>query len=318
MRGRGACVVPRSAVEPAQVKAVPDVDLRHLEALVAIDDHQSFTAAADALHTVQSNVSDMIRQLETELGVTLLVRNRRGATPTEFGAVVLDRARRIQSELVAMRQDVSMLLGLESGYASLGVVGTVSRWLVPELVALVRAEAPGVALRVNEGASERLAVEVAEREIAQAVLTEPVTDARLVVEHLIDEDLVGLVPADLDLGTSEPVPLAALGVHPMVLPPVGNPLRNEVDMAARDHGIELRVAVEIEGVRLIADLVAAGAGVSIIPETAVPPDAPRLRAVAVSGVPPRRLALVSARGTQLSMADRAVRDVVLRLVRRNR
>jgi LysR family hydrogen peroxide-inducible transcriptional activator len=294
------------------------MDLRHLDTLVAIDDHQSFTAAADALHTVQSNVSDTIRQLETELGVTLLVRNRRGATPTEFGAVVLDRARRIQAELAAMRQDVSMLLGLESGHATLGVVGTVSRWLVPELVAVMRVEAPGVALRVNEGASERLALEVAEREIAQAVLTEPVTDARLVVEHLLDEDLVGLIPIDLDVGTEEPVTLAALCAHPMVLPPVGNPLRDEVDHAARDQGLELNVPVEIEGVRLIADLVAARAGVSIIPQTAVPPDTPGLRAIAISGVPPRRLALVTARGTQLAMADRAVREVLLRIVRANR
>jgi DNA-binding transcriptional LysR family regulator len=294
------------------------VELRHLDALVAIDDHRSFTAAADALHTVQSNISDMIRQLESELGVTLLVRNRRGATPTEFGAVVLDRARRIHGELAAMRQDVSMLLGLEAGHATLGVVGTTSRWLVPELVATLRREAPSVALRINEGASERLAAEVAEREIAQAVLTEPVTDARLVVEHLLIEDLVALVPRTLASAFVVPVPLAALAAHPLVLPPIGNPLRDEVESEAHDQGLELSVPVEIEGVRLIADLVAAGAGVSIIPETAVPTDAPDVRSLAIADVPPRRLALVSARGSQLSMADRAVRDVVLRIVRARR
>lgn len=294
------------------------MELRHLEALVAIDDHRSFTAAADALHTVQSNVSDMIRQLESELGVTLLVRNRRGATPTEFGAVVLDRARRIQAELAAMRQDVAMLLGLEAGHASLGVVGTVSRWLVPELVATLRAEAPSIALRVNEGASERLAADVAERSLAQAVLTEPVTDARLVVEHLLNEDLVGLVPVGLDVGATDPVTLAQLARHPMVLPPIGNPLRDEVEVAAMEQSLTLQVPVEIEGVRLIADLVAAGTGVSIIPGTAVPPDTPGVRALTLVDVPPRRLALVSTRGTQLSMADQAVRDVLLRIVRAER
>lgn len=297
------------------------MELRHLDALLAIDAEQSFTAAADALHTVQSNVSDMIRQLETELGVTLLVRNRRGATPTEFGVVVLERARRVRAELDAMRQDVSMLLGLEIGHASLGVVGTVSRWLVPELVATMRKEAPGVKLRVNEGASERLALEVAEREVAQAVLTEPVTDSRLVVEHLLDEDLVALVPTNseaISRAADGALSLAELAEHPMVLPPLGNPLRDAVEAAARDQGLSLDVPVEIEGVRLIADLVSAGAGVSIVPDTAAPPDPSTLRVVPVSGVPPRRLALVSARGTQLPMADRAVRDVVVRIVRRPR
>lgn len=294
------------------------MELRHLAALVAIDDHRSFTAAADALHTVQSNVSDMIRQLEAELGVTLLVRGRRGAEPTEFGVVALDRSRRIQAELAALHDDVRMLLGLEVGHASLGVVGTVSRWLVPELVASIRREAPRIRFRVNEGASERLAADVATRKIAQAVLTEPVTDARLVVEHLLVEDLVALVPADFDLGEAPPIALATLAHHPLVLPPQGNPLRDEVDNAAIDQGVQLDVPVEIEGVRLIGDLVAAGAGLSIIPETAVPPDDARLRAIAIADMPPRRLALVTARGTQLSLADRAVREAVIRLVRATR
>ena len=60
--------------------------LRHLETLLAIAEEGSFTAAADALNTVQSNVSDQVRQLEQELGVPLLVRGRRGAEPTEFSA----------------------------------------------------------------------------------------------------------------------------------------------------------------------------------------------------------------------------------------
>ncbi len=60
----------------------------------------------------------------------------------------------------------------------------------------MRTEPP---LRLTEGASERLAHEVVERELASAVVTEPVTDARLVVEHLRDEELVALVPASSPL-----------------------------------------------------------------------------------------------------------------------
>src|ERR1700730_2239775 len=75
------------------------MELRHLDTLLAIAEEGSFTAAADALATVQSNVSDQVRQLEAELGVPLLVRSRRGAEPTEFGVLVLDRARRVHREL---------------------------------------------------------------------------------------------------------------------------------------------------------------------------------------------------------------------------
>lgn len=291
------------------------MELRHLDTLVAIAETGSFTGAADALHTVQSNVSEQIRQLEADLGVPLLVRGRRGAVPTEFGQRVLERARHIRHELDALRQDLSMLQGLEVGHASLGVVGTISRWLVPRLVAEMRPRAPGVSFRVTEGASERLAADVADRTIAQAVVTEPVDDPRLVVEHLRVEDLVALVPIDLALPDDAPIPLATLAAHPMILPPVSNPLRAEVDLAAAASGTTLRIPVEVDGIRLIADLVEAGAGVSVVPETAVPADHPRLRTVAVADVPPRRLALITARNVQLSLADQALRDTLVRIMR---
>ena len=291
------------------------MELRHLETIVAIAEEGSFTAAADALNTVQSNVSDQVGQLERELGVPLLVRGRRGAEPTEFGAVVLERARRVQRELEAMRADLSMIQGLEAGHARLGVVGTASRWLVPELAADLRERAPGVRLRVNEGASERLFAEVLEGELAQAVVTEPVEDRRLAVDHLLEEELVALVGPRVVL-PPPPVPLSALATLPLVLPPERNPLRIELEAVAEAQGLALNVPLEVEGIRLIADMVAAGDFASIIPETALPPDLGELRSLAIARMPPRRLAIVSARDTQLSLADRAVRESVERLVER--
>ena len=72
--------------------------------------------------------------------------------------------------------------------------------------------------------------------------------------------------------------------------------------------------VEVEGIRLVADLVAAGAGASVLPAMAVPPELTTVRTVAIQGMPPRRLALVTARDARLSLADRAVREAVLDVV----
>jgi LysR family transcriptional regulator, nitrogen assimilation regulatory protein len=288
--------------------------LRQLDTLLAIAETGSFTAAADLQSTVQSNVSDQVRQLEEELGAELLVRGRKGAVPTECGEAVLERARRIRRELEAMRDDLSMLQGLQSGHSSFGIVGTASRWLIPALVADLRTAAPGVRLRINEGASERLAAEVLAGELAQAVVTEPMTSPRLVSEHLLDEELVGLVPVDAPDFGSRPVALRKVAELPMILPPVGNPLRREVDDAAAAAGVTLSVLVEIEGIRLVADMVAAGGGASVLPETAVPPELTGVRRVSLRDVPPRRLGLITTRDAQLSLADRAVRDGVLRII----
>jgi LysR family hydrogen peroxide-inducible transcriptional activator len=289
------------------------MELRHLETLIAIDEEGTFTAAADALRTVQSNVSEQVRQLEAELGVTLLARGRSGATPTESGQVVLNHARRIRRELQLLHEDVAALQGLQVGRASFGIVGTASRWLVPALVADLRGRAPGIELRVNEGASERLLAEVLTEELAQAVVTAPVPDERLAVDHLMEEALVGLAPLGTDL-PPEPVPFEVLAALPLVLPPVANPLRFEIEQVARARGVPLTVAVEVEGIRLIADLVAANAGVAVLPETALPPELTSMRIFTIADLPPRRLMLVSLKASPLSLADQAVRETVLRIV----
>jgi LysR family nitrogen assimilation transcriptional regulator len=166
-----------------------------------------------------------------------------------------------------------------------------------------------------EGASERLVAEVLGHELALALVTEPVFDVRVQVEHLMDEALVGLAPESVML-PPEPVPLSALVDLPMILPPPNNPLRIEIDAVARSQGLALSVPVEVEGIRLISDLVAAQAGVSVLPETAIAPTPPGVRRFAIADMPPRRLALIAARDASLSIADRAVRDAVLRIVGR--
>jgi len=292
------------------------VELRHLDTLLAIARTGSFTAAADELRTVQSNVSEQVRQLEAELEVTLLVRGRRGAIPTESGAIVLDRAARIRRELDAMRSDIAMVQELRRGEASLGVVGTASRWIIPEVVERLRVRAPGVRLRVTEGASERLASAVLAQDLAQAVITEPVHDHRFTVRHILDEKLVGLAPEEADLGDG-PITLAELSTLPLVLPPSANPLRTEIEAAAANAGVDLHVPVEVDGVRLIADLVGAGAGAAILPETAVPDPPPGVRVFEMRDLPLRRLAIISARDAYISLADRAVRSAIGEVVGRS-
>src|SRR3954463_13500356 len=112
------------AVLPLGVTEGTSMELRHLETLVAIDEEGTFTAAADSLRTVQSNVSDQVRQLEAELGVTLLARGRGGgagrggprragarggAPPGGWGGVVPARARRVRRELDLMHEELAAL-----------------------------------------------------------------------------------------------------------------------------------------------------------------------------------------------------------------
>ena len=122
---------------------------------------------------------------------------------------------------------------------------------------------------MNEGASERLFAEVLEGELAQAVVTEPVTDRRLVVEHLLDEAWSAGRRRRRDL-PPDGAPCGRFAAFPLVLPPERNPLRIELEAMAEAQGVTLHVPVEVEGIRLIGDLVASGTYASILPETAIP------------------------------------------------
>ena len=278
------------------------MEIRHLEALLVVAEEGSFTAAADRLHTVQSNVSGHVHQLEAELGVQLLVRSRRGTVPTEFGVRVIERARAIRSELDAMHKDLSMLQGLETGHATLGVVGTVSRSLVPALVVEMRRVAPGLSLRLTEGASERLAADVAERAARERGGDRAGDRIRASWSSTSATRISwGSIPVSLALQAREPVLLATLAAHPVILPPQANPLRDEVDDAARAEHVSCgsRSRSKVSASSRISSL--SGAGVSILPETAFPTTIRGVRTVRIARMPPRRLALITARGVQLSL-----------------
>ncbi len=122
-----------------------------------------------------------------------------------------------------------------------------------------------------------------------------------------------MVPAGTKLPRG-PLKLATRIDIGRVLPPIENPRRLEVEQAARQQGLERKMTVEVEGIRLVADLVAAGAGASVLPETAVPPELADVIVLPIAEMPPRRLALVTGRDTNLSLADVALRECLMDVV----
>jgi LysR family hydrogen peroxide-inducible transcriptional activator len=169
------------------------MDLRQLSALVAVADEGSFSAAATALHTVQSNVSTHIARLERELGSVLV--DRGAGRLTEEGEAVANRARRVKAELDALVADVAALHDEVSGTVRFGVIGTTARWLVPRLLECIRERHPNVQLFVVGGDSTSLEPQLASGLLDLAVVNMPVPAPDLVAESLFEEDLVLVVPS---------------------------------------------------------------------------------------------------------------------------
>ncbi len=290
------------------------MDLRQLEALVEIDERGSFSAAATALGTVQSNVSTRIARLERELDAPLVERG--SGRLTEEGASVAVRARRILAEVDAAVADVVALRSEVVGTVGIGVIGTVGRWLVPLLLDAVRSRHPHVALRIVEGTSSTLEPPLTSGQLDLAVVTLPLQVDSLSTTHLFDEDLVLVVPAGHPL-TRVPAPIefAELGQLELLLPLTGTALRDELDEAAAIAGVELRALIELDGLRTLASLTFDGYGPALLPATAVPRHLrDRFTSVRVRGLGRRHVGIAVRRHGLPAAPSRAVRALLEELV----
>ncbi len=244
------------------------MDLRQLNTLVAIADHGTFSAAARALYTVQSNVSGHIARLERELGVVLVDRQRGGLT--DEGLLVVERARRVMHELDDIAAEMASRGDEVRGDTRLGVIGTTARWLLPQLLTQLAKQHPGVHVTVHEGNTTNLLPRLLAHQLDAIIVHLPVDDQEVTVEPLFAEDLVLLAHTRHHLAARDIIPLAELAGEPLMLPPVGAALRRAIDRAAAGVGVELDAQVEIDGVRLMTSLAFEGFGAAIVPATAVP------------------------------------------------
>ncbi|HLG68196.1 MAG TPA: LysR substrate-binding domain-containing protein [Acidimicrobiales bacterium] len=316
------------------------MELRHLQALLGIAECGSFSAAAVAMGTVQSNVSSHVAKLERELGVALV--DRSSGKLTEEGELVAARARRMLVELDAMMADVVALRQEVAGTVRVGTIGTTGRWLVPQLASYLRDRHPHIRLNVSDGTSASLEPQLLSGVLDLAVVTLPVPNDELSATPLFEEDLMLVVPAGHPLaGEAEhsvvapaapvegplaelsprrgvgsrrvvaPLPLSTLSELELILPTPGTPLRDEIDAAFQAPALPQHALMEIDGIRLIASLVFDGHGPAILPATAVPAYLrDRVRLLPVDGLPRRRVGVALRRRAMPSAPARVVIELL--------
>jgi DNA-binding transcriptional LysR family regulator len=289
------------------------MDLRQLRALVAVADHESFSAAARSLHTVQSNVSTHIARLERELAVTLVDRATGKLTPE--GGVVVARARRIETELAAIDTEISSLVGEIAGTVRVGVIGTTARWLVPELLQAVAIRYPKIRLILVDATTSSLLPQVTSGRLDSAVVNLPVSDPDVDTEVLFEEDPIVVAPKDHPLAERDEISLEQLAAHPLLLGPPGTSFRDTVDAEAAAKGIALSTHAEVDGMRLLASLAFQGYGAALLPASA----APRWlegtwKRVRVDGLTRRAVGLAISRRTSPPAPARAVREILRAVV----
>jgi LysR family hydrogen peroxide-inducible transcriptional activator len=291
------------------------MDLKQLQALTAIADHGSFSSAAIALHTVQSNVSSHIARLERELGVSLV--DRQSGHLTEEGEAVVERARRVNAEIEAAAADVAALRHDVSGIARVGMIGTTARWLAPLVLDRMSQRHSGVRLVIGDGTSATLEPMLVAGLLDAAVINLPQGSPELSETPLFDEDLVLMVADDHPLASCDRVSMSELDGLSLLLPAPGTAFRKEIDAACANAGVALKPRAELDGVRLIHSLTVRGLGPAILPATGGTEGHPAFRQVPVDGLSRRRVGLVLRRRGLPSAPGRALLDVLQSVVAEN-
>lgn len=248
------------------------MDLKQLEYFVRVAELGSFTRAALALDVAQPALSRQVRLLEVELHQSLLVRNGRGATPTEAGKLLLEHGRGILHQVERAREELGRVRGSLAGHVAIGLPPTLARVLTVPLTRAFRQQLPDAQLSISEGLSTVMQEWLLNGRLDIAVLYNAQPVAGIEIMPLLDEDLLLVQTRPPGLPEDPPPPpvgLRQVARLALVIPSRPNAIRMHVETEMASIGCRPTIAMEIDGVSAILDLVADGAGCAVLSRNAV-------------------------------------------------
>lgn len=262
------------------------MELRHLQHFVAVAEDRHFTRAAERLMVSQSGLSSSIRALERELQAPLFVRTTRRVTLTEAGRALFVEAERILAQVRSAHDAVAAVQGVLRGTLSLGTEQCIAGVHCATLLAAFRRRHPDVEIRLRQAGSEALAEEVAAGRLDLAFAVRTRADS----EHLrsvplASEPMTVLCHPDHPLAATAVVTPGELGEEAFVdFHPDWGP-RRTTDAAFAAAGVQRTVALEVNDVHSLLELVHEGLGVAVVPRHfGHKPEARALTALPFKGV----------------------------------
>lgn len=260
------------------------MELRQLEAFVAVAEERNFTRAAARLYVAQSGLSATIRSLERELHAELFVRTTRMVELTSAGQALLSEARRTLASARDAADAVAAVEGVERGTLTLGVLQASTLINLPGLLQRYRKAYPGIHLAFRQASTADLGHLLADREVDVIFTTESdETPSEFLSIPLLRTPLVIAFSRDDPLAGRWAVHLKAVGDRTLVGFPPGWGMRILTDVAMTHAGVQPNYEFEVNDTNTLLDLVEGGLGVTVIAEALVELLRPQLEWVPIKG-----------------------------------
>ncbi|VEI06155.1 LysR family transcriptional regulator [Kurthia zopfii] len=252
------------------------MELRQLRYFVAVAEREHISEAAESLHVAQSAVSRQIANLETELGTELFERIGRNVKLTSIGKVFLEHSLIALEAIDFAKKQIDEYLDPEQGTIKIGFPTSLASFLLPTVISAFKKEHPNVSFHLRQGSYRYLINAVKTRELNLAFLGPvPKKDETIDTKILFTEKISALLPANHKFAQKAEIQLADLREEPFVLFPQGYILNKVVVDACKSAGFAPNVTSEGEDMDALKGLVAAGIGITLLPESAFYDSTPR-------------------------------------------
>jgi DNA-binding transcriptional LysR family regulator len=243
---------------------------RLLRTFLAVARSRNITRAAEQIHLAQSSVSDQIQSLEAELGTDLFARSKLGLELTRAGEALKPYAEEILVLSDEARAAVEATMGKTAGTVTIGALETIASVKLPRWLSAFQGDHPDINLKLKVAGSGDLLRKLEDGEIDVGFCFDKGgLDERLAKRTVSVEPLI-LVASPEKESTSKRVDMTALASMSFVVTEVGCIYRHLFDQAFAEAGIAApKLAAEVGSIGMIARLVAAGAGIGLVPRFAV-------------------------------------------------
>ena len=241
------------------------MNLQQLEYIIAVDIHRHFAKAAKACHVTQPTLSMMIQKLEEELGTTLFDRSKHPVVPTDIGTEVIDQARNILMESKKLRELVDDKRGVVKGNLTIGILPTISPYLVSFFVPDILRDYPLVKLKIVELNLDQILADLQSGMIDVGIVVTPINAKRITTTPLFWDPLV------MYASTSSPSPARAGKINPsdVWLLEDGSLFRSQVLSICSQHSLdEINLTYEAKSIETLIQLVQLKPSMTIIPQLA--------------------------------------------------
>ncbi len=260
--------------------------LRQLEYLVAVADHLSFHRAAAACQVSQPGLSAQIRELESTLGVPLFERDRRHVLVLPAGHQAVDRARRVLAEASGLVEAAHAFQRPLVGPLRLGVIPTISPYLLPTVLPRIRRRHPELRLALHEAPTADLVAALARGETDVLLLALEAPLEGLVTHPLFEDAFVVALPRGHRLAARKRLDESDLDGEAVLLLADAHCLRTQALAVCRSGRIDERADMRATSLSTLVQMVAGGAGLTVLPELTLSVEGKRADLAIVRFAPP--------------------------------